>query len=599
LESRPSQTKLRAPATDPIHREFRRAVREGQGIARLRYLLDRGADIDSRDGINRTPLYHAAFKGDHEAVQLLLQNGADMNAQDDIVGTPICVAALKAHEKVVEVLLEHNASVAGSYGKALGSPMHCACFGGSVRIFQCILASGGSLGHMSIVSVSALSEMAKERWPRSRSMQTIVSGKQYAPGYRFIECSPIFLAAECCHFDILRLCWAPTDVAVSFSTCSPDDPCWRFSQVHVSSQIQASPNSVNRSYNLAQHASGLSNISSRGSSSSAWSFMGFSRPPPIQPTSTLLMWAAGSLNLDLIDHLFKSGASVDREDTHRKTALHYAASPFENARFRDVGRCVKRLMESASYDTVYGSISTGRDCNSPLLLVVDSEHVALDPRIQHTWGSDIHDRCVAAFIDNMTPMSHRSAASHEALFRALSRGTVDRLDPEVFERLCKNDAVLCEKPQYTEELMRTVSKRGWPCHHVRDALQEALANGAHAPIVAILLKHKCDPNSLDRDDCTPLLTAIENKANADVISILVDHGADPDLQSGFDLTPRLFAEQLGRYDLDESFNRNDDALEPGRKNLVQSVSNATFKPSSRRWLHKLPMLSFMKSKKAM
>jgi ankyrin repeat protein len=178
LVSTPSQARLLAPAPDPVHREFCRAVKEGQSIVRLKYLLDRGANIDSRDMFSSTALYHAAFKGDHDTVGFLLKNGADVNPQDDIVGTPICVAAIKAHERVVEILLEHNANVTESYGKALGSAMHCACFGGSVSIFKSILAKGGSLTNMLTVSVYAMLELAKERWPPAKIMQSLLSGKK-------------------------------------------------------------------------------------------------------------------------------------------------------------------------------------------------------------------------------------------------------------------------------------------------------------------------------------------------------------------------------------------------------------------------------------
>jgi ankyrin repeat protein len=608
LVSTPSQARLIAPASDPVHREFCRAAKEGQSIVRLKYLLDRGANIDSRDMFSSTALYHAAFKGDHDTVDFLLKNGADVNSQDDIVGTPICVAAIKAHERVIEVLLEHNANVTESYGKALGSAMHCACFGGSLSIFKSILAKGGSLTNMSTVSVYAMLELSKERWPPAKIMQSLASGKNCSPGQCFVECSPILLAAERCHFDILRLFWppcdglsnvAPADSTVIVSRHSPNDVCWKFSKVQVASQFQTSQSSANESYNLAQHASGLSYTSSKASSSSAWSFMGFSRPPPDQGTSTLLMRAAGSLNLRLINFLLESGASVDRDGLYGKKCLHYAAAPFKHANFGNFGVCVKRLMELASDLTVYDSLSTESEsaCKAPLLLAMDKEHAALDPHVQHTWGPNIHDGCVAAIIDNMTSVSRRSAVSHDAIFRALSQGVVNL---DTFERLCANDAALCGKDRETETHTPVVSKRAWPCYHRHSVLHEALENRVTAPIISILLQNKCDPNGLDDDHCTPLLAALKKGADISVLSVLVDHGADPDLPAGgFNLTPRAFAERAGGvYNLGMLFNRTVDQPPPAPTGHKQRALDAIPNVSSRRWFQGRPAFDFMNSKKA-
>ena len=52
------------------------------------------------------------------------------------------------------------------------------------------------------------------------------------------------------------------------------------------------------------------------------------------------MWAAASLKLDLIDHLLVAGAKVDAQDDNGWTALHYAASPFHDAMFDNLGVCI-------------------------------------------------------------------------------------------------------------------------------------------------------------------------------------------------------------------------------------------------------------------
>ena len=51
-------------------------------ISVMRLLLDRGADINSKDDANQTPLHMAALSGQKLAMQLLLDRGADTNIRD-------------------------------------------------------------------------------------------------------------------------------------------------------------------------------------------------------------------------------------------------------------------------------------------------------------------------------------------------------------------------------------------------------------------------------------------------------------------------------------------------------------------------------------
>jgi ankyrin repeat protein len=88
------------------------------------------------------------------------------------------------------------------------------------------------------------------------------------------------------------------------------------------------------------------------------------------------MWAAASLNLRLIDYLLNAGVSVHEYDSDGRTALHYAASPFEDAVFSDIDECLQRLRRNGAL------ISTStKNVETLLKLAVGPEHPALDPRI--------------------------------------------------------------------------------------------------------------------------------------------------------------------------------------------------------------------------
>ena len=80
--------------------EARAALRMACWYGRLEVvalLLERGVDVESRDGKDGdTALHVAAYNGHAEIVKLLLRHGADANAVDAVYGTPPLVWALHA-----------------------------------------------------------------------------------------------------------------------------------------------------------------------------------------------------------------------------------------------------------------------------------------------------------------------------------------------------------------------------------------------------------------------------------------------------------------------------------------------------------------------
>lgn len=58
-------------------------------VPTVRFLLDKGADIDARDGNGRTVLMEVSWVGYAEVVQFLLENGANPNIRDDFNSTAL------------------------------------------------------------------------------------------------------------------------------------------------------------------------------------------------------------------------------------------------------------------------------------------------------------------------------------------------------------------------------------------------------------------------------------------------------------------------------------------------------------------------------
>ncbi|RAQ49483.1 ankyrin [Aspergillus flavus] len=86
------------------------AARSGyEAVCKL--LLEGGAELESKDIYEQTPLSYAAGNGYEAVSKLLLKNGAEVNSQDSIGSTPLTQAAGNGYEAVSKLLLENGAEV--------------------------------------------------------------------------------------------------------------------------------------------------------------------------------------------------------------------------------------------------------------------------------------------------------------------------------------------------------------------------------------------------------------------------------------------------------------------------------------------------------
>lgn len=109
----------------------------------VRFLLENGADTSARDINGYTPL-HTAVRHSKETTKVLLEKGADVNARDDNGSTPLHVAA-ESSRGVVNLLLEHGASVA-TRDNAGQTPLHLATRDGKgVGVVRLLLERGADV----------------------------------------------------------------------------------------------------------------------------------------------------------------------------------------------------------------------------------------------------------------------------------------------------------------------------------------------------------------------------------------------------------------------------------------------------------------------
>ena len=84
------------------------AIEKGD-TAKVRSLLQRGANVNMRGEARATPLHAAAYYGRGEIAELLISYGADINAADDNGNTPLLISHTTPGESnPIRVLLKHG-----------------------------------------------------------------------------------------------------------------------------------------------------------------------------------------------------------------------------------------------------------------------------------------------------------------------------------------------------------------------------------------------------------------------------------------------------------------------------------------------------------
>lgn len=137
LESDPAS--IEAPLQDgkkPLHK----AAYEGH-VDVVRFLLEKGANVDSRSNSGSSPLHGAAFHNRPEIARILVEAGADVNLANNYGYTPLLSAAVGGSHEVVQILLDAGADP--NARTALGAnAILSAAAGGCQETFDLLRNSG-------------------------------------------------------------------------------------------------------------------------------------------------------------------------------------------------------------------------------------------------------------------------------------------------------------------------------------------------------------------------------------------------------------------------------------------------------------------------
>jgi len=97
-------------------------------VARVKALLDAGADIDALDSHGQTALMNAAHRGDAALVQALVDGGANLNHTAKYRLTALMLAVVADRAEVVRILVAAGADrhIQGSQGHFARTPLEYA-----------------------------------------------------------------------------------------------------------------------------------------------------------------------------------------------------------------------------------------------------------------------------------------------------------------------------------------------------------------------------------------------------------------------------------------------------------------------------------------
>lgn len=128
------------------------AVNVPGGIAMVKFLLEAGASIDTRNAHGSTALALAAAHGCTEVVRILLLEGARIDLTDNNGWTALAIASFRGHAEVVQVLLDFGSNV--HHVSDAGTALTSASYAGHDAIVRLLLQHSAHVNDYTVYSAS-------------------------------------------------------------------------------------------------------------------------------------------------------------------------------------------------------------------------------------------------------------------------------------------------------------------------------------------------------------------------------------------------------------------------------------------------------------
>ncbi len=135
------------------------AARAGD-LAKVRTLIEDGADVNAKDKASQTPLFWAVLADNNDVAKFLIAKGADVNAKDALGRTPLnFLVYSRGKRDMVELLISKGADVNAKDSHTGVTPLHSASFLGQKDekdIVELLIAEGSNVNARTNVGVTPL-----------------------------------------------------------------------------------------------------------------------------------------------------------------------------------------------------------------------------------------------------------------------------------------------------------------------------------------------------------------------------------------------------------------------------------------------------------
>ena len=122
----------------PLGKKLHKAIKKGK-LQLAMELIEKGANVNTRDEYGNKPIHDAVKKGDSELVSRLIEKGANINAEGYFCNTALHFAAMKGRKKVASILLEAGSEIEIKEIRMGFTPLHEAIKAGHIEIVELLI----------------------------------------------------------------------------------------------------------------------------------------------------------------------------------------------------------------------------------------------------------------------------------------------------------------------------------------------------------------------------------------------------------------------------------------------------------------------------
>ena len=144
----------------------------------LQTLIAAGADVDLSTNSGRTPVHAASRFNKVDALRILVANGADVNTADTLGQSPIYVASAHGYVDALRVLIAAGADVNTSTRFSRHTPVYVACKKDNAEVLRILIAAGADVNFAAHDGSTPLST-ARAISPHSEVVRLLLAAGAY------------------------------------------------------------------------------------------------------------------------------------------------------------------------------------------------------------------------------------------------------------------------------------------------------------------------------------------------------------------------------------------------------------------------------------